>query len=365
MKISVEREKLLDAVLHLSRIVSNKTSYPVLEGILLSAEQGRLTLVSYNLEMTMKKEIYSRTEEEGDIVISAKLLGDIIRRMNGNTVEIISDERLMCHIKCDSAVFDIMGMAASDFPEMPGQPDGNEINLNSKDLIELAEGTSFAVSLVEGTRPILTGINISVEDNVLKFVAIDGYRLAIKKLKINNCNDVNFVLPGKTMEEVIRLIGEEEDIPIKISYNMISFKINGYILISRLFEGEFVNYQKTIPTEYKQRIIVKTRDIIEIIERISLIISDSFSTPIRCMIKEEETVFSCATSVGRATETYGCGLEGEPFEIGLSSKYLLEALKAADTDTVQITFDYANQGVTIEPLEGDSFFYMIMPMRMK
>ena len=141
--------------------------------------------------------------------------------------------------------------------------------------------------------------------------------------------------------------------------------ISGYSFISRLLEGEFVNYQKTIPAEHRQRVVVNTRELTNTIERVSLLISESFSTPIRCYFNELNVVFTCATSVGRATETFYTKLEGENFEIGLNSRYLLEALKAVDTEQVQILFNGSGAGVLIEPLEGDDFKYMIMPMRLR
>ena len=135
MIFSVERQKLLEAVTKLQRIVGAKTSMPVLEGILISAEQGKITLIAYNLEMGMKKEIYAKCDEAGDIVINARLLSDILRRMNGIQVEISADERLNCHIKCGEATFDIMGMAAEDFPEMPSVGNGKTVSLKGSILL--------------------------------------------------------------------------------------------------------------------------------------------------------------------------------------------------------------------------------------
>lgn len=366
MLFTVERESFLEAVSRLSRIVSNKTAYPVLEGILLSAKQGKLTMIAYNLEMSLKKEIYARTETDGEIVLSAKLLGDILRRLSGPTVEIKVDDKMVCHIAASNAVFDILGMAAADFPEIPSFGDGKKLNIKGKELIEMTSSTAFAVAPVEGTRPILMGINISVTDNNLKFVAIDGYRLAIRKMKIDPTEDMNFVISGRCIEEIIRIITDgEENLPILVGNKMISFEIDGYKLICRLMEGEFVNYKKTIPAEHKQRLVIKVNDILKIFDRISLLISDSFSTPVRCSIGEEQITFNCATAMGRVTETYQSDLEGEPFEIGLSSRYLIEALKAVGDDVVQMKFDSSKQGVVISPINGDDYMYMIMPMRLK
>ena len=366
MIFSVERTKLLEAVSHLQRTVGTKTSMPVLEGILISAEQGKITLVSYNLEMGMKKEIYAKCDEEGDIVINARLLADILRRMNGLQVEISADSKLNCNIKSGEATFDIMGMAATDFPEMPSVADGTLFSVEGKLLADMVKGTIFATAQNEGAKPILTGINISVSNSVLQLVAIDGYRLAIRKEKVQSDKELNFTVSNKAIGEAVKLIDEESDnIDILVGERLISFNISGYSFISRLIEGEFVNYQKPLPAEHKQRVVINTRELINTIERVSLLISESFSTPVRCYFNELNVVFTCATSMGRATETFNTKLEGESFEIGLNSRYLLDALKACEAEAVQILFNGPNAGVVIDPCEGDDFKYMIMPMRLK
>lgn len=366
MIFSCERATLLDAVSKLQRVVGSKTSMPVLEGILISAEQGKINLISYNLEMGMKKEIYAKCDETGDIVINARLLADILRRMNGLQVEISADERLNCHIKSGEATFDIMGMAATDFPEMPSVADGEAFSVDGKILSENVKGTIFAAAQNEGARAILTGLNFSFSGGIMKLVAIDGYRLAIRKQKVDVNREISFTATSKSIAEVIKLIDEEtENVEINVGERLISFNINGYSFISRLIEGEFVNYQKTMPETNAQKVVVSTRDLINTIERVSLLISESFSTPVRCYFNELNVVFTCATSMGRATETFNIELEGESFEIGLNSRYLLDALKACETENIKILFNGPNTGVIIEPCDSDEFKYMIMPMRLK
>jgi len=368
MRFTAERSLFLEAVSRLQRIVGTKSSMPVLEGILISAEQGKITMMAYNLEMGMKKEIYARTEEEGDIVINARLLGDILRRMNGIQVEIETDDKLMCHIKCEDSVFDIMGMAAIDFPEMPSVADGTKLSVEGKLLNDMVKGTLFAVSQIEGTRPILTGVNVTVNEGVLQLVAIDGYRLAIRREKIASEENCEFIISGKSLGEVVKLISEStEDIEISVADRLIMFAIDGYTFISRLLEGEFVNYKKTIPLEFRQNVTVKTNDFIDVIERVSLLISDSFSTPVRCIFNEDHIVLSSATAMGRATDTFLVTLEGDPFEIGLNSRYLLEALRAVEDDNVKILFNGSNAGVIIRSSDesNEDYLYMIMPMRLK
>lgn len=368
MKIRVERAAFLDAVLKMQKTVGTKSSMPVLEGILLSAEKGLLTLSSYNLEMGLKKEMYASCEEEGDIVINARLLADILRKLRGMDVEIECDERLVCHIKSGEAVFDIMGMEATDFPEMPSLSEGENLDINGEDFCELVKGTIFAVSQIEGTRPILTGINVSVKSGVLQFVAIDGYRLAIRKKNVNIENDIEFIVSGKALNEVVKLIDEEcEKVEIKVGKRLILFKISGYVFIARLLEGEFVNYEKIIPTEYSQKTTLNCEELIDSVERVSLLINDSFSTPIRCAFGKEELLISCSTSLGRAKEKMTINLEGNEFEMGLNSRYLLEALKACESSNITFKFNGANAGVTITPddSDADKMLYLIMPMRLK
>ncbi len=366
MIFSVERASLLDTVSKLQRMVGSKTSMPVLEGILISAEQGKITLIAYNLEMGMKKELYADCKEAGDIVISARLLADILRRMNGTQVTISADSRLNCNIKCGEATFDIMGMAAADFPEIPSVPDGKHFSLEAGTLSQMVKGTFFATAQTEGAKPIFTGIYVTIEDGVIQFVAIDGYRLAIRKQKVDISENLSFILTGRSISEGVKLIEDDsEKIEINVGERQISMNISGYEFTSRLLEGEFVNYQKTIPTSYKQRVKVNTRELIDTIERVSLLISETFSTPVRCYFNELNVVFTCATAMGRAAETFNTTLEGPSFEIGLNSRYLLEALKATETEQVQILFNDSNAGVLIEPVEGEDFQYMIMPMRLR
>lgn len=368
MKITVSKDSLSEAVFNLLRVVGVKSTMPVLEGILLSAKEGNLTLTAYNLEMGMKKEIFCNCEKPGEIVIKARLLSDIIRRMGGSQIEIETDEKLMCHIKSDDTVFDIMGMEASDFPELPTVNEGADISIESKVLCEMVKGTIFAVSQVEGSRPIYTGLNISVENGIIQFVAIDGYRLAIIKEKTAIEKNVNFVVSGKAISEVVKLAEEREDeIKIVIGKRLISFLIGEYVFIARLFDGEYVDYKKVLPENFKQSVKLNKNELINSVERVSLLINDAFSTPLRFLLDEEEATLSCATSIGRAKETFKINLNGTPFEIGLNSRYLLDALKACDDGNITFKFNGSSAAVTIMPEDESSedFLYLIMPLRLK
>ena len=367
MKFTAERGLLLEAVTHLQKVVGSKTSMPVLEGILISAENGKLTLAAYNLEMGIKKEIYAKCDEQGDIVINARLLGDILRKLSGMQVEISANEKLSCTISCGEAEFNIMGMAAVDYPEMPSVAEGKKISIDSDIFADMVKGTIFSVAPEGGIRPILTGIQIKIENGILQFVAIDGHRLARRRAKVNIEENIEFIVQGKAVNELIKIADENtEKIDILVGKRLVSFNINGYLFITRLLEGEYVNSDKLIPEEYIQRVFLKRNEIIESVERISLLINDSLSTPLRFAFSEDNAIISSATSHGRAKENFTLRLEGEDFEIGLNSRYLLDALKSSDAERLIIRFNGLNSGVVIidENEKNDDFLYLIMPMRM-
>lgn len=367
MKIKVNRDQLSEALSNLQRAVTPRSSLPILEGVLLSAETNLLTMMAYNMEISIKKEIPIHCEKEGDIVISAKILFDIIRKVNGDTIEIDVDERQVCHISCGGSVFDIMGMKSEDFPEMPTVAENNSILISSELLKNMVRQTIFAISQKEETRPILTGIKFEIENGEIKLVAINGNCLAIRKAPISYIGKLEFVVSGRAIGEAVKIIGDnDEDIKINIGARNISFNIDGYIMTSRLIEGNFIEYTRSIPISNKQEIKVNVTSLIETLERISLVIvNDQTKTPIRCTMEKDRILLTCSSSVGRSNDVYLTNLEGEEFEIGFSSKYLLDALKATEREEVIIKFNGSSAAAAIYPAEGDDFLYLVMPMLLK
>ena len=368
MKITVDRAEFLDAVLHLGKVVGNKTSMPVLEGILISAEQGKITMVAYNLEMGMKKEIYANCSEAGDIVINARILSEILRKLDGVSVDIETNDRLMCTISCGDAVFDIMGMAASDYPEMPSVAEGEKINVEPSVFTDMVKGTIFAVSQIEGTKPILTGLDISVKDGILQFVGIDGFRLAIRRKKTGITNNYEFVVSGKAVSEVVKIIDEKtEKIEITVGKRLLSFNIGGYIFISRLLEGEFLNYKAAIPVTVSTTVKIDTKSFIDSVERTSLIITDRTKSLVSCVFDGEENSVrvNSVTSLGTANDKISAEIEGNKVEIGFNNRYLLDALRACDSDLVRIELNGSVSPILILPPEGDDFIFLVLPVRLK
>lgn len=365
MKITIDRQSLSDAVSHVSRAVSTKSTIPALEGVLLCAESGKLSIIAYNLEIGMTKILECRVEEEGEIIVNAKLFGDIIRRLPGETMTFSADERMMCEITGGSAKFDIIGLATSEFPEMPSAAESTSVTLSGNLLRGMVRQTIFAVAQNDA-KPVHTGILFELSGGIIRLVAVDGFRLAIREEKIPEEIDLRFIAAGKAIGEAVKLIGEEdEEVILRVGKRHISFEINGYTLISRLLEGEFLDYNNTVPKVFGSTSRVNTREISGVVERISMIISDRLKSPIRCRIEGDLMDMSCATSIGKAEDHCAIKLSGAPIEIGFNNRYLLDALKAAETDEVLMEFNGAFAPMVIKPVEGESFLFMVMPVRLK
>lgn len=365
MKFTVNKHKLSDAITKLSRAVSQRSSTPVLEGILFSAEKGLLTMAAYNYEIGMKKEIEIECEEEGDVVLGAKLLGEIIRKMPNENITITVDEKLVCHIECGASNFDIIGIEAEDFPEIPGTAGGNKLTMLGSVLKAMVRQTVFAVK-EENEMPMYTGIYFEVEKDYIKLVALDGMRIAIRKVTAKNENPMNFVVTGKSISEVFRMIEDENEvIEMCVGKNHMSFQIGGYYLVSRLIEGTYLDYKSVIRKDAKTKIYINTEEITESIERISLIINNVITTPVKCSIKGDEMQFSCATAMGRANDVCPIKAEGENIDFGFNARFMLDALKATESEDAIMIFNGDIAPIMIKPIEGDDFIYIVMPMRIK
>lgn len=365
MKLSIDRLMLSEAVSHLSRVASQKSSMTVLEGICLTAKDNEVTMASYNLETGMKKTIPAKVYEEGAVVISARIFGEIVRKMDDVFIELSVDDRLMCHFESGKTVFDILGLAPEDFPEIPEMVEENAIRLPAELFRNMVNKTVFAVAGEDTQKPILKGSLFEIEPAFVNVVSVDGFRMAIRKEKLESGLRQSVVIPGRLLSEMVRIIRDDsEEIEIFLSNNHIMIRAEGYEIISRLLEGEFINYRNSIPQEFNTTVRVNCREITQIIERISLLISEQIKTPIRCSLNKNKMVFSCASSLGRGTDSCEIELNGEEFEIGFNSRFLLEALKAIDDEEVIMNFNGPFSPMVITPVENDNFLYMIMPMRL-
>ena len=365
MKFTVNKSDITEAVSNIHRAVSTKTSIPALEGILLSATETGLELCAYDLELGITTVIPAFVMEPGKAVLSAKLFSDIVRRTPAETVTVSVDEKNMATLESGYSRFSIIGIPAEEFPELPKLSDSTQISLPGALLKSMIRQTLFAIAESDA-KPIHQGSLFSLENGILDVVSVDGYRLAVRREPVDFSEDLSFVVPGKTLSELLKLIKDSEE-PVEISAGRrhILFKIDNYTVISSLLEGEFLNYKAAIPPESQTEVVLKTREAIDSVERVSLLITDRLKSPIRCLFDNNEVKLNCTTSMGRASDQLDVEMTGQSVEIGFNNRYLLEALRNTECDEVKVQLGGPLSPMKVVPKEGDSFLFLVLPVRLK
>ncbi|WP_099205104.1 DNA polymerase III subunit beta [Scatolibacter rhodanostii] len=365
MKFTVNKKEITDAVLNIQRAVSTKTSIPVLEGILIKTGELSVEMSAYDLELGIKTVIAATGIQEGTTVLSAKLFSEIVRKSPAEIITVEVDEKHMATIVSGHSNFSIIGFLPEEFPELPKLEDSTIFNLPSKMLKSMIRQTSFAIAESDA-KPIHQGGLFNIQDGRLDMVAVDGYRLAKRSELIDFKDELSFVIPGKTLREVNSLLKDEDDlIEIAAGKRHVLFKIGNYTVTSSLLEGDFLNYKATIPTETGIEVIVNTRKVIESVERVSLLITDRLKSPLRCTFEDDSIKLLCTTAMGRASDQIEASIQGENIEIGFNSRYLLDALKNTECDEIKIQLNTALSPMKIVPKEGDSFLFLVLPVKLK
>lgn len=366
MKFSCSRPELYEIVSNVSRAVSGKTSLAVLEGILIRAKADTLSFLGYDLDLGIFTQMGAKVEEEGEIVLSAKLFVDMMRRMNGETVSIQTDEKYLTEIKSGATEFTILGIPSDEFPEIPSVQEEQSICLPQHLLKSMIDQTLFAIS-TNDAKPVHTGSLFQLSDRQLRVVSVDGFRLALRREQVAAEGEAQFIIPGKTLSEMSKLLSEEEEQEAKLylSKKHVVIQIGQYRVISRLLEGEFLDYQAAIPQGGNTTVTVGVRPLIDSIERTSLLISDRLKSPLRIHFEQGQIKMSCSTAIGKAYDQLECQLEGDEVEIGFNNRYMLEALRAAGCDQVKLVISGPLSPMKVLPMEGDSFLFLILPVRLK
>ena len=367
IKFSCEKVLLQSAIAVTSRAVAQKSSIPALEGLLLRAD-GELTVSGYNMQTGIRTKVPADVTGTGEIVLNARLFGDIIRRMPDDVVTFTADERLTVHLSCGDANFDIVGLSAKDYPELPEVEDEYSVSVQQKVLRSMIEQVAFAVSTNE-SRPVHTGALFEINDMKLTMVAVDGFRLAIRREPLEKIEGgaFSFVAPGSALNEVKSICGDTEDMATAtLGRRHIMFVIGDTELICRRLEGEFLDYKNAIPRKNPIAMVANTRDLINSIDRVSVVISDKLKSPVRCMFDHDKVLLSAKTGNGEAKDICRLSGDGNGLEIGFNNRYLMEALRYAPAETVKIELNTGVSPAIIVPTEGEeNFLYMVLPVRLK
>ncbi len=367
MIISCNRQELQSAVSNVSRAVSSKSSIPALEGILLKTENQQLFLCGYDLELGITTSIAAHVSEPGEVIFSAKLFSDIIRSLPEGDISISVDDKLLAVIRGGETEFKIIGIASSEYPELPSVSEQEAVSVPQSMLKGMIRQTIFAVA-TNDSKPVHMGTLFEIGGGIIRLVAVDGYRLAMRteQADCNSSEELSFVVPGKTLSEVVKLSGDgEEEVSICVGRRHIIFRVSSYHVISRLLDGEFLDYKAAIPPTAKTEICLPTRRFMEGVERMSLVVNDRLKSPVRCTFEKDMLRLVCETAIGGASDRFEIRNSGEEIEIGFNNRYLLDALRASETDEIKVQLNGSLSPMKIVPKEGDSFLFLVLPVRLK
>lgn len=368
MKFSCEKILLQNAINTASRAVSAKTSIPALEGLLLVAKNGQLTISGYNMQTGIRTHLAADITEEGELVLNSRLFGDIIRRMPDDVVTFISDEKLLVRLICGDADFDIMALSAADFPDLPEVEEKNSVSLPENTLKEMIQQTSFAVSTNEA-RPVHMGSLFEISDSGLTVVSVDGFRLAMRKETLEKTEGAafSFVAPGTALNEVEKICSDREALmTITLGERHILFEVGETELICRRLEGEFLDYKNAIPRRNPISVVVDTKMLLESLDRVSVVISEKLKSPVRCVFENDRVLLFAKTANGEAKDICRIAGDGRDLEIGFNNRYLMDALRYAPSDSVKIELNTGISPAIIVPASGEeNFLYMVLPVRLK
>lgn len=363
MIFTCEKQEILEGISTVQKAITGKSTMPILEGIYIKTNETSLTLIGSDMDVSIQTTVNANIIEQGSIVIDAKIFGEIIRKLPNATIKIETLENQIIRITCEKSVFDVVYMNTNEFPELPEINEDLKISVKQNILKNMIKGTSFAIAQDE-TRPILQGILFEVKNKNLNLVALDGYRLAIKSEFLDTDIDIEVVIPGKTLNEVSKILEDVDDIVnITFTNNHILFNLEKTKIISRLLEGKFINYNSLLPQEHKLLVDVNRQELQNAIERASLMAKDGNTNLIKLDIQQDNLVITSNSQLGKVREEMSIKLQGDEVQIAFNSRYLLDVLKNVEDDEVVMKMTSGISPCVIEEKNSENAKYLVLPVR--
>ena len=367
MRFTCEKNMLVTGLNIASRTVAQKSSLSVIEGILCRTGVG-LQLTGYNMETAISYEIEAEISDPGQCVLPARLFSDIIRRLPEGPVTVVVDDNYKVSIRAGYASFTISAESAEDYPELPDVGDGKGVHIPQNALKSLISGTIFSVSENQG-RPIHTGVKFEVENESVSAIAVDGYRLARRTFHSETSTNrtMSFVVPAAGLKEVEKILTESEDeVIFTMGTKHILFRIGNATLICRLLEGDFLDWKRVVPCNCPVKLVANVGDLYSSIERVGLIVSEKYKSPVRCVFGSHVAQLRTNTTIGAAEDQCPIAGDGKELEIGFNVRYLADALKAVPSEEVTLELTNGLSPIVLTPVDDKyDFSYMVLPVRLK
>ncbi|MCL2837485.1 MAG: DNA polymerase III subunit beta [Oscillospiraceae bacterium] len=367
MKLRCTKESLIDAINIVSKAVSARSTIAVIEGIHIKAIEGNtLRLTGNDFEIGIECVIDAQVETPGEIVVNAKMFGDIVRKLPEDAVDVELLENNLTRIKSGKSKFEIPGIVATEFPELPAFDSEYSISISKTNIKKMINNTIFSVGTSEN-KIVLTGCLLETLGEKIRMVAVDGYRLAMRDEKLpKEYEERSVIIPSKALSELNKILKDgDEEIEINYTQKHAVFLFDNCKMVTRLIEGEYINYRQIMPTDSGIEIKCDVRALVDSIERAALVnTSDINKSPIKMKIGGDNINISCQTSVGTVDDNLAAETGDADLEIGFNHKFLLDALHACEGEEVVLKMKAANLPCVIEPAEGNDYYYLILPVRL-
>jgi len=369
MQFTVAAQSLLEGLNNVTRALSARPSKPILEGVLVEAmEEGFIQLTCTDGSLTIRTQIESDVQRDGQIVLPGKLFTELVRKLPGGMVSITVNEKMVASIKCLSSRTTLTGMSPVEFPVMTAVESGNQIAMPQKNLKDMISRVVFAIATDE-SRQILTGCLLEVTPAEARLVALDGFRLALQKF--HNAFELpegtellQAVIPGKVLSELSKIMGDSEDpITLTMDRTRLQASFGKTQLSSVLLAGEYINYKQILPSDWQSRIKVRKSELADAIDRASLMAREGKNNLIRMHIDENALAITSNAEMGDVREELEVALEGKGLDIAFNARYLSDVIRNIAEDELCMRFNSNVSPCVICPAEGDQYVYLVLPVR--
>lgn len=363
MKFQINKEALSSLINTAQRAISNRTNMQILEGIHMIAKDNQLILKATDTELSVCTQASCMVEEEGEIIVQSGLFGEIVRKLPNAMIHIhVEDKKI--YIECEQSSFEIMGQNAEEYPDLP-QVNGEEsLTIAGDTLIQAFKQTVFATS-TDDMRIALTGVLMDIQRDKINFVALDGYRMALRKVPGEFEFERKAILPGRSVQELIKLIREEKDeVPIYFGHNHIRIDLDDTQFYTKLLSGEFFQYEGLIRDQHQLEVQVVKREFQDSLERANLLTGREHAGLVKINIHSDEMVIESNSEIGNVHEELPCHRQGDDLLIAFNAKYLLEGIRVIDEDSIDLFFTDAINPCIIHPAEDKNYLYLVLPVRL-
>ena len=363
MKFRCDGLELSEAISVVSKAISSKTTSQILEGIKMVCVNDKLILSATDLEMSVEKTIRAEVETNGETVVPGRLFGEYIRKLTNEQIECELNERNQLRIAYTDSEGTLQCMEISEFPQLKEVEKSSFFEISKEDFKTLINNVYYAVA-VDDSRPILKGVLIETEGNKIKAVAVDGCRLSISnKTLVNSTGDFKIIIPGKNLNEIVKMIDNEGNIKVYVHSNNIMVDLVDTIVINRLIDGQFINYRQIVPKDFSTTVTINKEQLEDAIDRASVLSRIDKNNLVKFDIKEKNLMLTSTSEIGNTKENITVGVKGEDLCISFNSKYFSDCLRVIDNAYVKMNLNSAIQPCVITPCEGEDFVFLILPVK--